>query len=92
VIHTCGVNVVPYNVPDTIDADAIREDCAWVVNGCVARRSRAGQVREREARQRQAGEAEAKLPQRSAARDRLGEVLGEFIELSVHVFPFRFVV
>src|SRR5262245_14448510 len=50
---------------------------------CFARQSEAGQ--------RHAREADAEFLQRSAPRDRLGHALGEFIELVVHVFSFRFV-
>src|SRR5437867_1455528 len=41
--------------------------------------------------QRHAGEAYAEFLQRRATRDRLGHVLGEFIELVVHDFSFDFV-
>ena len=39
--------------------------------------------------QRHASEADAELFQRRAARDRLSQALGEFIELVAHGFPFR---
>lgn len=45
-------------------------------------------VRQPEAGQRHAGQANAKLLQRRAPRDGLGQALGEFIELVVHTFPF----
>jgi hypothetical protein len=45
-------------------------------------------VRQPEASQRHASEADAEFLQRGAASDRLGHVLGEFIELVVHTFPF----
>ena len=45
-------------------------------------------VREPEAGQRHAGEADAESLQRRAARDRLGQALGEFIEWVVHTYPF----
>jgi len=48
-------------------------------------------VRKPQAGQRHAGEADAEFLQRRASRDRLGEALGEFIELVVHTFPFAFV-
>ena len=38
--------------------------------------------------QRHAGEADAEFLQRGAARDRLGHILGEFIESIIHTFPF----
>jgi hypothetical protein len=41
-----------------------------------------------EARQRHASDAEAEFLQRRAARDGLGQALGELIELVVHGFPF----
>jgi hypothetical protein len=47
-----------------------------------------GTVRQSEAGQRHAGEADAEFLHRRAARDRLGQVLGEFIEFVVHTFPF----
>ena len=43
-------------------------------------------IRQPEAGQRHPGEAEAEFLQRRAARDRLGQTLGEFIELVVHNF------
>src|SRR2546430_14818049 len=49
-------------------------------------------VRQPEAGQRHARESDAEFLQRCATRDRLGQALGEFIELIVHVFPFVFVV
>jgi len=45
-------------------------------------------IRQPEAGQRHAGEADAEFLQRCAARDGLGQALGEFIELVVHTFPF----
>src|ERR1051326_6933973 len=45
-------------------------------------------VRQPEAGQRHAGKADAEFLQRRAARDGLGEVLGEFIEFVVHGFSF----
>jgi hypothetical protein len=53
--------------------------------------SRFGLVRQPEAGQRHAGEADAEFLQRRAARDRLGQVLGEFIELIVHTFRLELV-
>src|SRR5437773_2674913 len=47
-------------------------------------------VRQPEAGRRHAGQAGAEFLQRCAARDRLRQALGEFIELVVHVFPFSF--
>jgi hypothetical protein len=47
-------------------------------------------MRQPEAGQRHAGKTDAELLQRRAARDRLGQPLGEFIELVVHVFPFPY--
>jgi hypothetical protein len=46
-------------------------------------------ARQPERRQRHAGKADAEFLQRPAARDRLGQALGEFIELVMHVV-FRF--
>ena len=43
-----------------------------------------------EAGQRHAGEADAEFLQRRAARDGLGQALGQFIELVVHNVPFSF--
>jgi len=43
-------------------------------------------IRQPEAGQRHAGETEAKLLERRAARDRLGYALREFIEFVVHTF------
>jgi len=48
-------------------------------------------VRQPEAGQRHACEADAEFLQRPAPRNRLGQVFGEFIELVVHTFPFDFV-
>ena len=45
-------------------------------------------VRQPEAGERHAGEADAEFLQRRAPRDGLGQALGEFIELVVHTFPF----
>ena len=49
-------------------------------------------VRQPEARQRHAGEADAEFLQRRAPRDRLGQAPGEFIEFVAHTFPFILVV
>jgi hypothetical protein len=46
-------------------------------------------IRQPEAGEHHAGEADAEFLQRRAARDRLGQALGEFIELVAHTFPFR---
>ena len=48
----------------------------------------AGLVRQPDAGQRHASEADSEFLQRCAARDRLGEAFGEFIELVLHTFPF----
>src|SRR5207247_1653676 len=45
-----------------------------------------------EAGQRHAGKADAEFLQSRAARDRLSQALGEFIELGVHNSPFRLAV
>jgi hypothetical protein len=45
-------------------------------------------VRQPKAGECHAGQADAEFLQCRAARDRLGQALGEFIELVVHVFPF----
>ena len=54
------------------------------VHMSAALRPRLRLVRQPEADQRHAGEADAEFLQRRAARDRLGQTLGEFIELVVH--------
>ena len=43
-------------------------------------------VRQAEEDERHPREADTEFPQRSSARDGLGYALGEFIELSVHIF------
>ncbi|SRR6266496_25607 len=45
-------------------------------------------IRQPKAGQRHAGESDTEFFQRCAARDRLGQALGEFIEFIVHTFPF----
>jgi hypothetical protein len=45
-------------------------------------------VRQPEAGQRHAGETDAEFLERRAARDRLGQAFGEFIEFVIHTFPF----
>jgi hypothetical protein len=49
---------------------------------------RGGFIRQPKAGQRHTGQADPEFLQRHAARDRLGQVLSEFIELVVHIFSF----
>src|SRR5439155_17732305 len=52
-------------------------------------RARLGLACQAKAGQRHASEADAEFLQRRAPRDRLGQALGEFIELVVHTCSFR---
>src|SRR5687767_10863751 len=58
----------------------------------LARVRRFRLVRQPETGERHAGEADAEFLQRHPTRNGLGQALGEFIELVVHIFPFVFVV
>src|SRR5205814_5126668 len=60
-----------------------------ILHAALASGIRRRLVRQPEAGECHAGEADAEFLQRRAAGDRLGQVLGEFIELVVHSFSFR---
>src|SRR5437667_8813857 len=83
-----AVNKTPYYLAVSVDVHGQRGSSAGIIYGGEGWTRRVRSDRQPEAGQRHAGEADAEFLQRHAARDRLGQAFGEFIELVVHVFPF----